>query len=150
MSPELYKFLFRWFRRGSGWFRMVLAVLEGPRDLRSVPYDPEMFPRSPHLRSSIRSGAFECLGDHLNVSEDPESPKKNRDRKLPKIKKSSLEILKIMKNQFWIFSSMLFVRYPWILWGLGNVQTAPDSVFQTAGHVNVPFSKLHSDVTGRV
>ena len=65
---------------------MVLAVLEGPRDLRSVPYDPEMFPRSPHLRSSIRSGAFECLGDHLNVSEDPESPKKIEIENFPKYK----------------------------------------------------------------
>ena len=73
--------------------------------------------------------------DHLNVSEPTEdrnprcqSPK-NRERKFSKIEKSRSKILKIMKNTIWIFPSMLFVRYPWTLWGLGNISQRLPAVF---------------------
>ena len=87
----------------SAWFRVVLygsewfwPMLEGPRGLRSVPYDPETLPGSPQLQSGIGNGQFECLGGPKPQIEYP----KNRERKFSKIEKSRLEILKIVKKCF--------------------------------------------------
>ena len=111
---------------GFGWFRVVLTNLEVHRSLRSVPMTQKRS-LGPH-NSNPESGA-----DHLNVSEDRNlrsEPPTNRERKSPKIEKSRSKVWKIMKILiFCIFSCMLFVRYPWMLWGLGNVSKRLLTVF---------------------
>ena len=102
----------------SGWFWVVLTNLEGLRGLRSVPYDPETFPMTTPI--SIGNGPFECLGGtkpHIRVSSKIEIenfPKpKNQDRKIWKPWTFFL--------YFQIYTCILFVRYLWKLWELGNV-----------------------------
>ena len=75
MSSESYESV---YILALAWFRVVLTNLEGPRSLRSVPYDPETFPRPPqcHVQSGIGNGPFECLGTEIS---DPSLPKIERE-----------------------------------------------------------------------
>ena len=58
---------------GSEWF---WPMLEGPRGLRSVPYDPGTLPGSPQLQYGIGNGQFACLGGPKSQIQYP----KNRER----------------------------------------------------------------------